>query len=709
MKKEESNAKKVNKPKNAAEEHSKNSGRLTGGKINSMGKFIRKLPQNVSGRGLSTMSLRKQLLIPIVSIIAIVGIIGGLFSYLYGARQTTDQLTQSTMAQLKATNQTFDTYFDDAQSVARQFTMSKTLGNVQKNKDEIQLSFQNVLSSNTKYQAISYASADKDIVRAPLYFFPRGYDPTTEGWYKAGTAANGKSVWTDPYNDKVTKQNVVSVAQAVVDEGKVKGVVKMDLFIQSIINQVSAAKLGETGYATLLDSKGTYIASPKKSQLGKSVSGQEFYKKMRGMGNSGNFYAKIDGSQKLVSFFKNKTSGWTLMGIIDKSEISKQANLITLPSVVTLIIIIAVAILLTSYILGRMIARLRKLQEAAGRIEKGDLTVKIPAEGNDELSQLTKSVNQMAQTNREAFKKMIDVSHQIIGASQTLVASAEENVASANEISATVTEIAAGASNQSKSIDDSQTSLQDLLKQVNRIDDRSKEVLNGAYRMTEFARGGLDKMDHLSVQSKTSADTTHRIISTVLKLEEHAKRVHKIIDVLDGIARRTNLLSLNASIEAAHAGEQGKGFAVVAGEIRKLAQQTNQSLKEVTDMVQSMNEEIQQAVAYCEQTNDTLKGQDAAVAESNDAFKEIQKTIERNVTGMKTIADAIINTNQQIEQITQGAQTIAATSEETAASTEEMSASVQEQTASMDELNKLAGDLDQQAQMMQEEIKRFKI
>lgn len=709
MKKEESTAKKVNKPKTAAQEHSKNIGRLMRGKINAVGKFIRKLPQIVNGRALSNLSVRKQLLIPIVSIIAVVGIVGGSFSYFYGAKQTKDQLTQSTMAQLKATNQTFDTYFDDAQSVARQFTMSKTLGNVQKHRDDIQLSFQNVLSSNTKYQAISYASADKDIVRAPLYFFSKDYDPTTEGWYKAGVAANGKSVWTDPYNDRVTKQNVVSVAQAVVDNGKVKGVVKMDLFIQSIINQVSAAKLGETGYATLLDSNGTYIASPKKSQLGKNVAGQEFFKKMRSMGNSGKFYAKIDGSQKLVSFYKNKTTGWTLLGIIDNSEISKQANLITLPSVVTLIIIIAVAILFTSYILGRMIARLRKLQEAARRIEKGDLTVKIPIEGNDELSQVTKSINQLAHANREAFKKMIDVSHQIIGASQTLVASAEENVASANEISATVTEIAAGASNQSKSIDDSQSSLQNLLQQVNKIDDRSKEVLNGAYQMTEFARGGLEKMDHLSVQSKTSADTTHQIIATVLKLDEHAKSVNKIIDVLDGIARRTNLLSLNASIEAAHAGEQGKGFAVVAGEIRKLAQQTNHSLKEVTDTIQSMNEEIQQAVAYCEQTNDTLKGQRTAVAESNEAFKGIEKTIGLNVEGMKTIADAIINTHQQIEQVTQGSQTIAATSEETAASTEEMSASVQEQTASMEELNKLAGDLDQQAQMMQEEIKRFKI
>ncbi|MDF2911296.1 MAG: methyl-accepting chemotaxis protein, partial [Sporolactobacillus laevolacticus] len=182
----------------------------------------------LNSRMLANMSVRKQLLIPIVTIIAIVGIAGGSFSYFYGAKLIKDQLTQSTMAQLNSTDLTFETYFDDAQSITRQFTMSKMLDHVQKNTDDINVAFQNVLSSNTKYQAITYATADKHIVRAPLYFFQSSYDPTAESWYKAGVTGNGKSVWTNPYIDKVTKQKVVSVEQAVVDNGQVKGVIKLD-------------------------------------------------------------------------------------------------------------------------------------------------------------------------------------------------------------------------------------------------------------------------------------------------------------------------------------------------------------------------------------------------------------------------------------------------------------------------------------------------
>ncbi|WP_139692898.1 methyl-accepting chemotaxis protein [Sporolactobacillus terrae] len=678
-------------------------------KNNRVIRFIQHLFGYINGRALQNMSLRKQLLIPIVSVMVIVSIIGAAFSYFYGARLIREQLTTATTQQLNATDQTFNTYFDDAQSVVRQFTINPMLNNVDKNFNQIQQSFENVLSSNTKYQALTYASAKKDIVRSPLYFFSSSYDPTAERWYQEGAAGKGKSIWTDPYIDQVTKQNVVSVEQAVVDGNRVKGVIKMDLFIQSIVREVSASKLGDNGYAALLDSKGTYIASANQDQVGKSVAKQDFYKKMHQMGKNGSFYATIDGVKRLVVFKTNKTSGWTLLGIIDNGEIANKANLIALPSVLTILIIIAVAILYIIYVFGVMLKRLKKIQTAAGKIEKGDLTVVIPIEGKDEFAQLTHSINALARTNRQALKKMADVSQQITGASQTLVASSEENVASANEITATVTEIAAGASNQSASIDESQASLQKLLQQVNQIDQQSKEALAGANQMKDHASGGREKMNHLSNQSRSSADTTHKIITTVQKLDEHAKNVHQIVDVLDGIARRTNLLSLNASIEAAHAGEHGKGFAVVAGEIRKLAQQTNDSLKEVTASVQSMNEEIKQAVAYCDQTATVLQGQTNAVSESNHAFKEIEKTIQQNVKGMETIADAIIMTHQQIEQVTQGAQTIAATSEETAASTEEMSASVQEQTASMEELNRLAGELEQQAQIMQEEIKRFKI
>ncbi|RYM05950.1 methyl-accepting chemotaxis protein [Sporolactobacillus sp. THM7-7] len=661
------------------------------------------------GRLLKNASLRKQLLIPFITTTVIVGLVGAAVSYVHGSNMTKEALTQSTMAQLRHVNTNFETYFDDAQSVVRQFTGSGILSNPYKNEKQINESFQNVLNANTKYQALTFGLPDGYAIRAPIYFFGKGYDVTKENWYTLGAQYTGKSIWTSPYVDVLTKSNVVSVAQAVMSNGKVEGVVKLDLFIQSIMNQVKNTKFGDTGYAALLDSGGTYIASRNSNDLGKNASKQSFYKKIRKSGDSGFFYARMNGQNKLICYVTNQTTGWKLLGVIDPGEFSHEANMIALPSIVTVLVILAVAILLMFFLLKNVVGRLRSIQHAARRVEEGDLTVSLPVEGEDELADLTASINQMAKINREAFIRIKAVSHKITEASQTLVASSEENAASANEISSTVSEIAKGASSQTQAIDENQSALESLVDEIKRIDAKSKDVLHGADQMNETSRSGEGAVRNLHEQSRASAETTKRIVQAVAVLEKHAKNINQIIEVLDSIARRTNLLSLNASIEAAHAGEHGKGFAVVAAEIRKLAQQTNHSLNEVTETVNAMNEEMKHAAEWAKKTGQTVQDQEAAVNETNRAFNEIDRTISANVRGIQAIADAIRHTESHIEQINQGSRTIASTSEETAASTEEVSASVEEQTASMEELNRLAGDLDSQAKTLMEAIRRYTI
>ncbi|MFX3617859.1 MAG: methyl-accepting chemotaxis protein [Sporolactobacillus sp.] len=675
-------------------------------KIKLKGSFIQKyLPRNL----LMHDSVKKQMLLPFIVTILVVGLIGGFFSYFYGKKMTRDQLTESTMQQLSATNISFDTYFGDAEASLRQFGASPLLTNPKKNNTSINQRFQNLIDANGKYQAITFASPNKYAIRAPLYFFNDNYDPTKDQWYQDGLRAGGKSYWISPYVDPVLKQQVVSVVQDVHSEGKSVGVIKMDLYIQNIINQVRSAKYGSTGYSSLLDRNGNYIATANKKQIGKSVKQQAFYKKIKTMGNKGMFYSRVDGQNKLVFFTRNKTTGWILLGMIDKSEISRSANLIALPSAVTMIIILLVAIFLTNYLLNKIVVRLRSIQKAAKQVQQGDLTVSIPIDGTDELADLMHSINDMARENREAFKKVTSASNKMSGASQTLVASAEENVASANEISATVTQISAGASNQSSALEKNQASIEALVQQIKTMDKRSKDVLAGADKMNVTSKNGGKIMQQLSTQSHASAETTAQIIAAVQELEQRAQNITQIVTVLDGIARRTNLLSLNASIEAAHAGDLGKGFAVVADEIRKLAQQTNTSLKEVSKTIHEVTEKTAQAVALGEKTNEMIQAQGKVVEQSRGAFAEIEQTIGGNVQGIHQIAGAIREVDAAIDQFSQGSQTIASTSEETAASTEEVSASVQEQTAAMEELNKLASDLEQEAQIMRQAISRFKI
>ncbi|MCI1858705.1 MAG: methyl-accepting chemotaxis protein [Sporolactobacillus sp.] len=654
---------------------------------------------------LANVGITGQLLIPFAIIVILVGVIAGAASYLVGSKMTRDRLAETSLAELNATDKSFDTFFEDAQSVVGQFSGSTMLKHPEKNKNWIAQSFQNVLDANTKYQALTYGAADKTIIRAPLYFFGAGYDPTKDSWYRSGAANAGEVAWTDPYVDSVTKQPVVSITQAVMDNKQVKGVVKIDLTIQSLVRQVNDIKFGRNGYAVLLDKDGHTIAGRDGGLKG--IAGTRFYKRLSG--SSGSLYAKIGGKEKHIFYERNKTTGWILVGIIDESEIAGQAHLIALPSIIGFVLMLLSTILVIHYLIRKMVYRLNRIKRAAKKVENGNLRVLIPVTGHDELADLARSLNEMAKANRESFGKLSSVAEKVAAASQSLVASAEENVASANEISATVTQIASGASDQSSSLDKAQASVNSLAEAARKMDDQSKNMLDGAGRMSDTSINGAKIVKHLSQQSQASAETTGTIIRAVKHMQQHAKSINQVIDVLDSIARRTNLLSLNASIEAAHAGEEGKGFAVVASEIRKLAQQTNRSLQEVTETIHQMTEETAQAVELCERTSKMTREQTAAVEETGRGFKQIGTTIESNVRDIRSIAEAIRRIQTHIDQINRGTQSIAATSEETAASTEEVSASVQEQTAAMEELNKLAGDLDRQAQLMHEAMEHYKL
>lgn len=662
------------------------------------------------GRLLLNAGIARQLIVPFVTTILVVGVIGVSISYYYGSKLTREQLTQSTLAQLRDVNANFETYFSDAESVVRQFTESEKIKNGAWNEKEIRSAFQDVISTNKKYEAMMLATTNKQAVRAPLYYFEPDYDPTREDWYKLAANGAGKSVWTNPYVDTVRKENVVSVAQAVTSSRNVvRGAVKLDLFLSTLTSQVKNSKFGKSGYAVLLDPEGTYIAAPENGLIGKNISDQSFYRTMEKKGKSGMFSAEIDGTEKLICFVTNETTGWRLLGVIDASEFSGQANLIALPSIVTVAVILIVAILLTVYLIRRITSRIGRLQEAAGRVASGDLTVAIPVEGKDELAGLTAAINRMSEANRAAFIQINAVSQKIADASQTLVASSEENTASANEISATVNQIAVGAADQTKALDENQSALQTLVEETARMDSASRELLNRAKEMTDTSHAGNEAMEHLHEQSSVSEETTGQIVRKVKMLEQQAEQASQVIDVIGSISRKTNLLSLNASIEAAHAGEQGKGFAVVAREIRQLAGQTRRSTEKVTEHVNAMNEEMAAAVQMAEETRSAMEAQNQAVEQTRQAFREIERAIATNVEGIRSIVSSIGHARADIDRINKGSETIASTSEETAASTEEVSASVEEQTAAMEELNKLATDLDEQVRVMEKAIGRFKI
>ena len=216
-------------------------------------------------------------------------------------------------------------------------------------------------------------------------------------------------------------------------------------------------------------------------------------------------------------------------------------------------------------------------------------------------------------------------------------------------------------------------------------------------------------MKLLRGQSERTTTITTDIISAISALDKRSGDINNIIDTISDIAAQTNLLALNAAIEAARAGDQGKGFAVVANEVRKLAEQSDNALKQVSLLIRQMQDETTKTVTLADETSQVIKEQYSVVNKTEVAFQSIDATIKKNNDLIQQILSSMSDMVDQNEKIKGNIENLTAISEETAAGRKEVAASVVEQTSAMDQLNKLAEELELYSNDMHEELKQFKI
>lgn len=435
------------------------------------------------------------------------------------------------------------------------------------------------------------------------------------------------------------------------------------------------------------------------------------------LGKSGDFQkATIKAAEGRVKVDKIKeiTEKWIELvhelntGIVKGVEdhLNQQQSKMLIVVAVVIIIGISISIFMSLSISKPIIA----LTDAANKIANGDLSQSVrKIKTGDEIESLSKAFDIMVSNLKNLIQKVNQSAQLLASSSEQLAASSQEASSASMNISNTVTELAQGTTSQAQVTDDANIIVNTMWNEINKASENTKEVSNTSIKVLETANEGLivseDAVKKIQEVRNASVET-----SNVIKLlGQESEKIGEIVVTIQGIASQTNLLALNAAIEAARAGEHGKGFAVVADEVRKLAEESSEAAQQIVNLVKNIQNDTDKAVTVIDESSQEVEEGVLIVNKTGEAFKTIAFEVDKVVKQIKQVSQTSESIANNSEEVVKSISNIASIAEETAASSEEISATTEEQTASIQQIAESSLNLRELSEELEAAIEVFKL
>ncbi len=398
---------------------------------------------------------------------------------------------------------------------------------------------------------------------------------------------------------------------------------------------------------------------------------------------------------------------------IDQAAKITETQMMNSTARVTIIIISIIAvvsgILIGSYISRAITKPVDIMLHASNKVAEGDLTVHVRNDSRDEVGQLSQAIQAMTDSLKTVLAKVQGSALRVSSTAQELSASSEEMKASTDQISGTTQDLAAGVSQQSAKMTEISRAMKEMSGSVQQVALNAQKASEGA---TSAAKTAQDVGTISSSVSGKMSDIKNAVgnSAVVIKdLNSKSQKIGEIIGVITNIADQTNLLALNAAIEAARAGEHGRGFAVVADEVRKLAEESRNASSQITLLIKEIQMGTQNAVESMEQGTRSVGEGTKTIDEALNSINKIVDSAGSVATMVQEIAAAAEQQSASVEEVTASVDEVSAISQESAAGTEEASAAAEEQAASMDQLVNAAQEMANLANELQTEVARFNL
>ena len=536
-------------------------------------------------------------------------------------------------------------------------------------------------------------------------------------WYKETMRAEKDSFMSSPVISQATGKIIFnSIAVARNDAGQPVSMILAAIYVQSVMDKVHELKLGEKGYSLLVSKEGVYIVNPdEESIMKKKITEEEdpalveLGQKMLS-GENGVYRFKTAGKDMIAFYTPIKSSGWGMATLAYEDELFKPVtSMMTIMIVISIVIVVLIsgAIWVT---INRVMKPLGVMMEEMHLLSQGDFRDRPSnIDSQDELGLLASAVTDMRRGVAKVMKAVNDSAESLADSAEALNATTEQSSKAANQVSQSIVKVAEGTNQQLDAVEYTTNTFECLNEAIQEMAKDSEKAAAKTRDASEIAREGEITLKTAIEQIKTIENTSKKTAESVTTLGENSKQIGEIVSTISGIAEQTNLLALNAAIEAARAGEQGRGFAVVADEVRKLAESSQEAAQKISELIKVTQADTEKAINDMASGSDSLKIGVENIISMGEAFRKIIGIVEEVSDRMEDISLSSKSMASNGDEIVDNVREIGETSKATAEEAENVTKATEIQTASIHEIVDESTSLSRMAADLQQEVRKFKV
>lgn len=366
-------------------------------------------------------------------------------------------------------------------------------------------------------------------------------------------------------------------------------------------------------------------------------------------------------------------------------------------------------ILLMAWYTRRISRRLGKITEVMNAAGNGDFTKNIDVDSNDEIGKLIASFTTMKNNLKNLIDDVITTSNEVASSSQVLTANSDQTSKATEQITEAIQEVTFGTEKQVESaqvaseiVEEISTGMNQITTNIQNVTDAAVETNNAAIQGNQVVVKAVEQMNLINKKTEESSQVVHH-------LSDKSNEINEIIGLITAVADQTNLLALNAAIEAARAGEQGKGFAVVADEVRKLAEQSGKSAQQISQLIVEIQEESKRAVSAMDDSGGAVKEGITIIHDAGQAFETITNSIDNVSSQLQEVAAGIEQVTAGVDEMVLSTNKVKEITEQSGEYMQNVAASTEEQNASMQEVAGSAQKLTDLAEHLRQSVKVFRV